>query len=115
MKDMKPCDIFYQKAFQAQLNQTKTRPGADYGSDDELLIAKFRLTFKKVRKTTRPFRYDLNQTLMIIYTESEKQFQGIRSDRLPEELWMEVRDTVQEAVMQDHSKEKEMQKGKIVV
>ena len=52
---------------------------------------------------------------MIIYTESEKQFQGIRSDRLPEELWMEVRDTVQEAVMQDHSKEKEMQKGKMVV
>ena len=69
---MKPCDIFCQKAFWAQLNQTKTRPGADYGSDDELLIAKFRLTFKKVRKTTRPFRYDLNQTLMIIYTESKK-------------------------------------------
>ena len=39
----------------------KTRPGADYGSDHELLIAKFRLKLKKVGKTTRPFRYDLNQ------------------------------------------------------
>ena len=38
----------------------KTRPGADYGSDHELLIAKFRLKVKKARKTTRPIRYDLN-------------------------------------------------------
>ena len=41
---------------------SKTRPGADYGSDDELLIAKIRLKLKKVEKTTRPFRYDLNQS-----------------------------------------------------
>ena len=40
---------------------TKTRPGADCGSDHKLLIAKFRLKLKKVEKTTRPFRYDLNQ------------------------------------------------------
>ena len=39
----------------------KTRPGADCGSDHELLIAKFRLKLKKVGKTTRPFGYDLNQ------------------------------------------------------
>ena len=39
----------------------KTRPGADCGSDHELLISKFRLKLKKVGKTTRPFRYDLNQ------------------------------------------------------
>ena len=39
----------------------KTRPGADCGSDHELLIAKFRLKLKKVGETTRPFRYDLNQ------------------------------------------------------
>ena len=44
----------------------KKRPGADCGSDHELLIAKFRLKLKKVGKTTRPFRYDLNQILMII-------------------------------------------------
>jgi len=42
-------------------NQQKTRPGADCGSDHELLTAKFRLKLKKVGKTTRPFRYDLNQ------------------------------------------------------
>jgi len=47
-------------------SQKKTRPGTDCGSDHELLIAKFRLKLKKVGKTTRPFRYDLNQTLMII-------------------------------------------------
>ena len=56
----------------------KTRPGSDCGSDHELLIAKFRLKLKKVVKTTRPFRYDLNQ---IRYSGSEKQTQGIRSDR----------------------------------
>ena len=44
----------------------KTRLGADCGSDHELLIAKFRHKLKKVGKTTRPFRYDLNQILMII-------------------------------------------------
>ena len=44
-----------------KLYTAKTRPGADYGSDHELLIAKFRLKLKKVGKTTRPFRYDLNQ------------------------------------------------------
>ena len=51
---------------EALYSQKKTRPGADCGSYHELLIAKFRLKFKKVGKTTRPFRYDLNQILMII-------------------------------------------------
>ena len=70
----------------------KTRLGADCGSDYELLIAKFRLRLKKVRKTTRPFRYDLNQ---IPYTvEVTNRFQGIRSERVPEELWAEVHDIV---------------------
>ena len=46
---------------EALYSQQKTRPGADCGSDHELLAAKFKLLFKKVRKTTRPFRYDLNQ------------------------------------------------------
>ena len=44
----------------------KTRPGADYGSDHKLLIAKFRLKLKKVGKITKPFRYDLIKSLMII-------------------------------------------------
>ena len=51
---------------EALYSQQKTRPGPDCGSDHELLIAKFRVKLKKVRKTTRPFRYDLNQYLTTI-------------------------------------------------
>ena len=50
----------------AQMQSTKTRPGADCGSDHKFFIAKFRLKLKKVGETTRPFRYDLNQSLTII-------------------------------------------------
>ena len=51
-----------QQRWRSSVPSAKTRPGADYGSDHELLIAKFRLKLKKVGKTTRPLRYDLNQT-----------------------------------------------------
>ena len=51
------------------LQSEKTRPGADCGSDHELIITKFRLKLKKVWKTTRPFRYDLNQ-IPYDYTEA---------------------------------------------
>ena len=57
-------------------NQQKTRPGADCGSDHELLTAKFRLKLKKVGKTTRPFRYDLNQ-ILYDYTEMTNRFKGL--------------------------------------
>ena len=53
--------FFVDKDGEALYSQQKKRPGADCGSDHELLIAKFRLKLKKVGKTTRPFRYDLNQ------------------------------------------------------
>ena len=78
---------------------SKIRLGADCGSDHELLIAKLRLKFKKVGKTTRSFRYDLNQ-IPYDYTEEVKnRFKGLDLvDRVPEELWMEVHNTVQEAV-----------------
>ena len=59
---------------------TKTRPGADCGSDHELLIAKFRLRLKKVGKTTRQFRYDVKQ-IPYDYTVEVTKIQGIRSDR----------------------------------
>ena len=55
----------------------KARPGADYGSDHELLIAKFRLKLKKVGKTTRPFRYDLNQILYDYIVEVTNRFKGL--------------------------------------
>ena len=66
--------------------------GADCGSDHEPLIVKFRLKLKKVGKTTRPFRYDLNQIHCNYTMEVTNRFKGLdRIDRVPEELWMEVR------------------------
>ena len=53
--------ILCSQRWRSSIQSAKARPGADHGSDDELLTAKFRLKLKKVRKTTRPFRYDLNQ------------------------------------------------------
>ena len=67
------------------------------GSDHELLIAKFRLKLNKVGKTTRPFRYDLNQIPYDYTVEVTNRFKG--SDRVPEELWTEVHDLIQEAVI----------------
>ena len=75
----------------------KTRLGADFGSDHELLIAKFRLKLKKVGKTTRAFRYDLNQIPYDYTVEVRNRFKGLDlRDRVPDELWNEVRDIVQE-------------------
>ena len=76
----------------------KTRPGADCGSNHERLIETFRLKLKKVRKTTRPFRYDLNQIPYDYTVEVTNRFKGLDLiDRVPEKLWMEVHDIVQEA------------------
>ena len=64
-------------------------------SDHELLIAKFRLTLKKVGKTTKPFRYDLNQTPYDYTVELRNRFKGLDLiDRVPDELWTEVCDIV---------------------
>ena len=71
------------------------RLGADCGSDHELLIAKFRLKLKKVWKMTRPFRYELNQIPSEYTVEVTNRFKGLDLiDRMPEELWTEVRDIV---------------------
>ena len=59
------------------MQSAKTRPGADCGSDHELLIAKFRLKLKKVGKTTRPLRYDLNQILYDYTVEVRHRFRGL--------------------------------------
>ena len=76
------------------------RLGADYGSNYELLFAKFRLKLKKVGKTTRPFKYDRNQKPYDYTVEMTNRFEGLDLiDRVPEELWMEVCDNVQEAVI----------------
>ena len=85
----------------------KTRPGADCGSDHELLIAKFRLQLKKVGKTTRPFSYDLNQIPYDYTVAMTNRFKGLDLiDRMPEELWTEVRDIVHKAGIKTIPKKK---------
>ena len=59
------------------IQSPKTRPGADCGSDHELLIAKFRLKLKKVGKSTKPFRYDVNQILYSYTVEVTNRFKGL--------------------------------------
>ena len=74
---------------------SKIKPGADCGSDHELFIVKFRLKLKKLGKTTRPFRYDLNQIPYDYMVEVTNRFKiSDLIERVPEELWTEVCDTV---------------------
>ena len=75
----------------------KIRPGADCGSDHELLNTKFRVKLKKVGKTARPFRYELNKIPYDYTVEMRNRFKGLDLiDRVPDELWNEVRDIAQE-------------------
>ena len=81
------------------IQSPKTRPGADCGSDHELFFAKYRLKLKKVGKTTRPFSYDLNPITYDYTVEVMNRFKRLDLvDRVPEELWTEVGNIVQEAV-----------------
>ena len=103
--------ILGSQRWRSSIQPAKTRLGAGCGSDHELLIVKFRLKLKKVEKTTRPFRYDLNQ---VFYTvEVTNRIKGLDLiDRVPEELRTEVGNIVQEAVIKTIPKKK---KCKIVV
>ena len=83
------------------------------GSEHELLIAKFRLKLKKVGKTTRLFRYDLNQIPYDYTAEVRNRFKGLDLiDRVPDELWTEVPDTVQETGINTIRMEKKCKKAK---
>ena len=82
-----------EKFYTASRNKTRT----DCGSKNELLIAKFKLKLKKVGKTTRPLRYDLNQIPYDYTVEVGNRFKGLDLiQRVPDELWNEVCDIVQE-------------------
>ena len=95
------------------MQSAETRLGADCGSDLELLIAKFRLKLKTLGKTTRPFGYDLNQIPYNYTVEVTSRFKGLDLiDRVPEELWTEVRDIVREAVIKTFTKKKKCKKAK---
>jgi len=69
--------ILCSQRWRSSIQSAKTRPGADCGSDHELLIAKFRLKLKKVGKTTRPLRYDLNQIPYDYTVEVRNRFKGL--------------------------------------
>ena len=89
------------------------RLGADCGSDHELLIAKFRLKLKKVGKIMSSFRYDLNQISYDYTVKVTNRFKGLDLiDRVPEELWTEGRDFVQETVIKTIPKKKKCKKAK---
>ena len=89
--------ILFSQRWRSSIQSAKTRLGADCGSDHELLITKFRLKLKKVGKTTRPFRYDLNQIAYDYTAEVRNRFKDlVLIDRVPDELWTEVHDIVQE-------------------
>ena len=91
----------------------RTRSGADCGSDHELLITKFRLKLKKVGKTTRPFRYDLSHIPYDYTAEVRNRFKGLDLiDRVPDELWNEVHDIVQETGIKTIPMEKKCKKKK---
>ena len=108
-------DIPCSQRRRSSIQSAKTRPGTDWGSDYELPIAKFRLKLKKVRKTTRPFRYDLSQIPYDYTVEMTNRFKGLDLiDRVPDELWTEVRDIVR-IQQANHPQEKEMKKGKMAV
>ena len=99
--------IFFAARWRSSLQSAKTRPGADCCSDHELLIAKSRLELKKAGKTIRPFRYDLNQIPSDYTVEVRNKFKGADMiDRVPDELWIEVHEIAQEAVIKTIFKKK---------
>ena len=99
--------FFAAKDGEALCSQQKQDWELTVGSDHELLIAKFRLKLKKVGKTNRPFRYDLNQIPYNYTVEMTNRFNGLDLIyRMPEELWMEVCDIVQETGIKTIPKKK---------
>ena len=105
--------ILCSQRWRRSIELAKTRPGAYCGSNHEPLIAQFRLKLKKVGKTTRPYRHDLNKIPYDYTVEVTTRFKGQHLiDRVPEELWVEVHNSVQEVVIKTISKEKKCKKAK---
>ena len=105
--------ILCNQRWRSSIQSAKTIPGADCGSDHELLIAKFRLKLKNVGKITRPFRFDLNQIPYDYTVQVTNRFKGLDLiDRVPEELWTEVHGIVQETGIKTIPKKKKCKKAK---
>ena len=108
--------ILCSQRWRSSIQSAKIRTGADCGSDHELLIAKIRLKLKKVEKTSRPFRYDLNLIPYVYTVEMRNRFKGLDLiDRVPDQLWTEVSDIVQETGIMTIPQKKEMSKSKRAV
>ena len=105
--------ILCSQRWRSCIQSAKTRPGADCDSDHQLLIAKFRLKLKKEGKITRPARYDLNQIPYDYTVAVTNKYNGLDLvNRMPEELWTEVHNTVQEVVMKTIPKKKKWKKAR---
>ena len=105
--------ILCSQRWRSSIQSARTRLGVDCSSDHELFIAKFRLKLKKVGKTTRPFRYDLNLIPYDYTVKVRNRFKGLDLiDRVPDELWTEVCDIVQETGIKTILMEKKCKKAK---
>ena len=104
--------VLCSQRWRSSIQSAKIIPGGDCGSDHELLIAKFKPKLTKVGKTTRPFRYDLNQIPYDYTVEVRNRFKGLDLiDRVPDELWNEVRGIVQETGIKTIPMEKKCKKA----
>ena len=104
--------ILCSRRWRSSVQLAKTRPGADCGSDHKLLIEKFRLKLKKAGKTAGTARDNLNQTTYEYTVEVTNRFKGLHLvNRVPEELWIEVRNIIQEAANKTIPKKKKSKKA----
>ena len=105
--------VICSQRWRSSIQSAKTRLGANCGSDHELLVAKFRLKLKKLGKSTRPFRYDLNQIPYNYTVDVTNRFKGLDLiERVPEQLWTEDRGNVLEAI-KTIPKKKQCKKSKM--
>ena len=105
--------IIFSAAKDGEARNSQQKPGADCGSDHQLLIAKFKLKLKRVGKTTGLVRYNLNQIPYEYTVEVKNRFKELDLvDRVPEELWIEARNIVQEAVTKTIPKKRKCKKAK---
>ena len=105
--------IFFATEDWKALYSQKNRHGADFGSDHQLLIAKFRLKLKKLGQTIRPFWYYRDLIPYDCRVEVTNSFKGLGlGDRMPKELWIEVHNIVQEVVIKSILKKKKCKKTK---
>ena len=103
--------ILCSQRWRSSIHSAKSRPGANYGSDHELLMAKFRVKWKKIGNTIRSFKYDLNQIPYDYTVEERNRFKGLDLiDRVPDKLWMKVHGIVKETEIKTAPKKTEKKK-----